>query len=135
MCYTIRSAQPGTGKSATLSNPGASPPGLQTTERFSVQNSGTLVELPLGGILETVQKDRATGTLSLHSGEKEATLYFLFGHLFHAVAGEQQGEPVVYEALDWHEGDFTFDSKAKLPAEESIKVSTAELLAGREGTE
>jgi hypothetical protein len=96
-----------------------------------VQNSGTLGATPLENILETIQKDRATGTLRLHGPEGDATLFFLFGHLFHATDAERQGEPVVYDALGWQEGDFTFDSKAKLPAEETIKISTAELLANR----
>jgi len=97
-----------------------------------LQSSGTLAELPLEGILDSIQKDRATGTLHLRSSDGEATLYFLFGHLFHAVdASQQQGEPVVHRALGWGKGDFTFDAKAKLPAEETIKISTAELLANR----
>ena len=97
-----------------------------------MQNSGNLAELPLEGILETVQRDRATGTLHLTTDQGQATLFFLFGHLFHAIDGEREGEPVVYDALDWHDGEFTFDSKAKLPAEETIKVSTSELLAARQ---
>jgi hypothetical protein len=96
-----------------------------------VQNSGTLASMPLEGILESIQKDRATGTLHMNGSQGSATLYFLFGHLFHAVDGKQQGEPVVYNVLDWGDGDFTFDSKAKLPAEETIKISTADLVARR----
>ena len=97
-----------------------------------MQSSGTLAELSLEGILDAVQKDRVTGTLHIRSGDGEATLYFLFGHLFHATdATAEQGEPVVHRALGWSTGDFTFDAKAKLPAEETIKVSTAELLANR----
>ena len=100
--------------------------------RCPLQSSGTLADLSLEGILDTVQKDRATGTLHLRSSDGEATLYFLFGHLFHATdASAEQGEPVVHRALGWATGDFTFDAKAKLPAEETIKVSTAELLANR----
>ncbi|MHB8509473.1 MAG: DUF4388 domain-containing protein, partial [Candidatus Dormibacteria bacterium] len=102
-----------------------------------MQNTGTITESPLATILETVQKDRATGTLQLRAGDRQATLYFLFGHLFHAVDGDRQGEDVVHDALGWAAGDYTFDTKAKLPAEESIKVSTAELLAshgGKSGT-
>jgi hypothetical protein len=98
-----------------------------------LQNSGNLAELPLEGILETVQRDRATGTLHLTTDQGQATLFFLFGHLFHAIDGQREGEPVVYDALGWQDGEFTFDSKAKLPAEETIKVSTAELLAARGG--
>ena len=87
--------------------------------------------MPLEGILESVQKERATGTLHMNGSKGSATLYFLFGHLFHAVDAEHQGEPVVYDVLDWQDGDFTFDSKAKLPAEETIKIPTAELIARR----
>ena len=97
-----------------------------------MQSSGTLAELSLEGILDSIQRDRATGTLHLRNSDSEATLYFLFGHLFHAVdATDQQGEPVVHRVLAWGDGDFSFDAKAKLPAEETIKVSTAELLANR----
>ena len=98
-----------------------------------MQNNGNISELPLADILQTVQKDRATGTLHLANGDAETTLYFLFGHLFHATSGDRQGEDVVAEALDWGEGTFTFDSKAKLPAEESIKVSTADILSRHGG--
>ena len=98
-----------------------------------MHHSGKLAELPLEEILQTVQKERATGTLQVKADGGQATLYFLFGHLFHAVNGEATGESVVHDALGWNEGDFTFDAKAKLPAEETIKVSTAELLASRNG--
>ena len=87
--------------------------------------------MPLEGILESIQKDRATGTLHMNGSQGDATLYFLFGHLFHAVDAKRQGEPVVYDVLGWREGEFTFDSKAKLPAEETIKIATADLVARR----
>ena len=93
-----------------------------------MQNSGSLSELSLREILERMQKERATGTLKLTTDSRQATLYFLFGHLFHAVDENREGEDVVYDALGWNHGDFAFDSKAKLPAEESIKVPTAEIL-------
>src|SRR5258708_1113581 len=87
--------------------------------------------MPLEAVLETIQKERATGTLHLDAAAGKATLYFLFGHLFHAADSRRTGEAVVFDTLGWNEGDFSFDSKAKLPAEESIKRSTAELLAAR----
>jgi hypothetical protein len=87
--------------------------------------------MPLEAVLETIQKERATGTLHLDAAAGKATLYFLFGHLFHAADSKRTGEAVVFDTLGWNEGDFSFDSKAKLPAEESIKRSTAELLAAR----
>jgi len=41
---------------------------------------------------------------------------------------------VVLRALSWHDGSFRFDPRAKLPAEETIKSSPAELIATAEGT-
>jgi len=98
-----------------------------------VQNTGNLAELPLEGILETVQRDRATGTLHLTTDQGQATLFFLFGHLFHAVSPEGDGEDVVIRAPAWRAGNFHFDPRAKLPAEETIKSSPAELIAAAEG--
>jgi hypothetical protein len=60
-------------------------------------------------------------------------MFFLFGHLFHAVGPAGDGEDVVIRALGWHEGNFHFDPRAKLPAEETIKSSPSELIAAAEG--
>ena len=50
-----------------------------------MQSNGSLAETPLRSLLETAQGERSTGTLTLRNGSGEATsLYFLFGHLFHA---------------------------------------------------
>src|SRR6476646_11668596 len=76
-----------------------------------------------------MQSERATGTLSLDSNGNSANLYFLFGHLFHATGPNGQGEPVVLDALHWHDGSFLFDPRAKLPAEETIKASPTDLIA------
>lgn len=79
-----------------------------------------------------MQAERATGTLALENGSDSASLYFLFGHLFHASGPGGQGEDVVIEALGWWDGSYQFDPRAKLPAEETIKASPAELIAAAE---
>src|ERR1700758_4919126 len=79
-----------------------------------------------------MQSERATGTLSVASGDASCSLYFLFGHLFHAAGDLGQGEEAVISALSWKDGQFTFDPRAKLPAEETIKSATTELLAEAE---
>jgi len=76
-----------------------------------------------------MQSERATGTLSVENGENDCALYFLFGHLFHASGPRGQGEDVVVDALGWGQGTFRFDPRAKLPAEETIKASPADLIA------
>jgi hypothetical protein len=87
-----------------------------------------LAQTNLASLLEAMQSERATGTLSLQQGPETCSLYFLFGHLFHATGDLGQGEEAVINALGWTDGAFTFDPRAKLPAEETIKAATTELL-------
>ena len=100
-----------------------------------MQTQGSLSDGGLGALLETMQAERATGTLALQNGSDSCSLYFLFGHLFHASGPVGQGEDVVVDALNWHDGTYQFDPRAKLPAEETIKSSPAELIAAAESRE
>lgn len=93
-----------------------------------MQTQGSLAQTNLASLLEAMQSERATGTLSLQQGPESCSLYFLFGHLFHATGDLGQGEEAVINALGWTDGSFTFDPRAKLPAEETIKAATTELL-------
>jgi hypothetical protein len=97
-----------------------------------LQTQGSLQESSLASLLQTMQTERATGALSLESRSDNASLFFLFGHLFHAQSQAGQGEDVVIDALGWHDGRFRFDPRAKLPPEETIKSSPAELIAEAE---
>ncbi|HET9051879.1 MAG TPA: DUF4388 domain-containing protein [Candidatus Dormibacteraeota bacterium] len=94
-----------------------------------MQTNGSLAQTSLASLLEAMQAERATGTLSVRRGASGCSLYFLFGHLFHATGDLGQGEDAVISALTWPDGQFTFDPRAKLPAEETIKAATADLLS------
>jgi uncharacterized protein DUF4388 len=94
-----------------------------------VQSQGTLTETSLRNLLETAQGERATGILSVRDGDRTATLYLLFGSLVHAEAGSQVGDGAVVAALGWGDGEFTFDSKAKLPADETVTGTLADLIS------
>ncbi|GAC1656635.1 MAG: hypothetical protein NVS9B1_12430 [Candidatus Dormibacteraceae bacterium] len=87
-------------------------------------------------MLEGAQGERATGTLLVKTDEEAYTLYFLFGHLFHATGQGANGDDAVVGALRCHDGDFAFDAKAKLPSDETVKSSIPELLnaASENGT-
>ena len=71
---------------------------------------------------------RETGTLQVTAGERSASLYFLFGHLFHATSGTLTGEPAVQECLTWQDFRYSFDKTAKPPTEESIERPMNEIL-------
>jgi hypothetical protein len=94
-----------------------------------VQTQGSLRDGGLATLLQSMQAERATGTLTIDNGGDSCSLYFLFGHLFHANGPGGQGEEVVIDALGWADGSYQFDPRAKLPAEETIKASPAELIA------
>lgn len=94
-----------------------------------VDNKGSLDSTPLLSLLQSMQAQRATGTLQVRNGGEAFSLFFLFGHLFHAYGNGSQGEEAVFEPLAWRQGDYTFDPKSKLPTEETITAPTADILA------
>jgi len=94
-----------------------------------------LAEIPLRSLLEAAQGERSTGTLTVRNGNgQSASLYFLFGHLFHAQSDGKAGDDVVVSALHWTKGDFEFDAKAKLPADETVKAGIPELVQTADAT-
>jgi hypothetical protein len=93
-----------------------------------MQNQGSLGPTTVAELLQTMQQERATGTLSLASNGNKVDLHFLFGHLFHAVGSGSDGEPAVIDALSWQDGEYNFNPRAKLPPEETINSSTEDLL-------
>ena len=94
-----------------------------------MQSQGSLADTSLKSLLEAAQGERSTGTLTIRNGSgKSASLYFLFGHLFHAQSDGMAGDAAVVSALGWSKGDFEFDAKAKLPSDETIKSGIPELV-------
>lgn len=99
-----------------------------------MQTQGSLQETDLAELLQTMQTERVTGTLTLDHDSETCALYFLFGHLFHAASqsGGGDGEEVVLKCFTWENGTFKLDPRAKLPAEETVKSLPAELIAEAE---
>jgi uncharacterized protein DUF4388 len=98
-----------------------------------LQSHGTLADTPLRSLLETAQGERSTGTLTLRNGNgQSAALYFLFGHLFHAQGDGKAGDDAVVSALGWTKGEYEFDAKAKLPADETVKAGITDLVRAAE---
>jgi hypothetical protein len=98
-----------------------------------LQSQGSLAETSLKSLLEAAQGERSTGTLTIRNGTgKSASLYFLFGHLFHAQSDGIAGDEAVVNALTWGKGDFEFDAKAKLPSDETVKAGIPELVQAAE---
>jgi Clp amino terminal domain, pathogenicity island component len=90
--------------------------------------------LPPGGVvslLEHARRERLTGTMRVRrSAADVATLYFLFGHLFHAVNGEAAGDDAVLAAMAWPEGEVAadFDGRSRLPADGTVRATIPQLV-------
>jgi hypothetical protein len=95
-----------------------------------LQARGSLADTSFQSLLESAQTERATGTLTVRAtgSQTATTLYFLFGHLFHATGEAGDGDDAVVAALLWPDGEFDFDGKAKLPADETVRSSIPELI-------
>ena len=64
-----------------------------------MQSHGSLAETPLRSLMESAQGERSTGTLTIRNGNGQSTsLYFLFGHLFHAQGDGRSGDDAVVSA-------------------------------------
>src|SRR5260370_2479431 len=94
-----------------------------------VDYKGSLDATPLLSLLQSMQAQRATGTLQVRNGGEAFSLFFLFGHLFHAYGNGSQGEEAVFGPLSWRQGDYTFDPKSKRPTQETITAPTAHIPA------
>jgi hypothetical protein len=63
----------------------------------------------------------ATGRLSLRSKTHgAASLYFLFGTLYHAEGPAGEGQLALDEVLGWEDAVEEFDPQARLPTRETI---------------
>ena len=84
----------------------------------------------MANVFHELQVARQTGTLNLTCGDRAASFYFLFGHLFHAVNGDLTGEAAVRECLTWPNLHYGFDKESKLPLAETIERPVDQILAG-----
>jgi len=98
-------------------------------ERRPAPTVGSLDSESLRKLLLSAQVNRWTDALRLTGGERTCSLYFLFGHLFHAASDGLTGESALQDCLTWPDGSFTFDGKAQLPREEPIERPIDQILA------
>jgi hypothetical protein len=97
------------------------PPRQPRQEGFSLAAGRVPIDAPLPETMDMLGRDRATGTLRVTSGEQAASLYFVFGQLFHAEKDDLEGEDVLREVLTWRPVISTLDRRSALPARETIK--------------
>ncbi|MCA9582939.1 MAG: DUF4388 domain-containing protein, partial [Myxococcales bacterium] len=99
-------------------------------ERGSLQGtrfSGSLREMGIVDLLQTIDVSRKSGTLDLHSEGREGRLWFRDGAVIDAECEGMVGEVAVYRFLVWAEG--TFELKfGEITRDPRIEMNTQALL-------
>ncbi|MFI5307219.1 MAG: DUF4388 domain-containing protein [Polyangiales bacterium] len=89
--------------------------------------TGSLSDMGLVDLLQTVDNSKKSGVLYLTSGEQRGAIYFREGNVVDAELGALHGERAVYRALVFTEGSFEIDFR-DVRREDVIHVSTQGLL-------
>ncbi len=81
--------------------------------------TGDLAEIGVADLLQMLESSGRTGSLTLESRSRAATIYFVDGRPIDAVVGDKQGEIAVFAVIDWREGRFRFSPR---PCERPTRI-------------
>jgi hypothetical protein len=70
---------------------------------------GTLAQMSVVDLLQTLDMGRKSCSLVLAHGDEQSEMQFHDGQLVHATLGKLTGEKVVYKIAAWTEGSFQID--------------------------
>jgi CheY-like chemotaxis protein len=89
--------------------------------------TGSLADMGLVDLLQTIDNSKKSGVLYVTSGSQRGAIYFREGTLVDAELGPLHGERAVYRALIWSEGSFEIDFR-DVRREDVIHTSTQGVL-------
>lgn len=103
--------------------------GLQVREEATkTRFSGSLTDMGLVDLLQTIDISRKTGVLFLRQANQRGAIYFRDGSIRHAELGRLEGEAAIYRFLVWNEGSFDLEFRDVRIDEDTISTSTQGLL-------
>lgn len=88
---------------------------------------GNLHDMAIADLIQHNCQDRKTAQLKIEYSGQQAILYFEDGNVTHAVLGNQTGEEVIYEILQWEDGIFDLETGIK-PSRKTITRTWSGLL-------
>lgn len=88
---------------------------------------GTLAQMSVVDLLQSLEMGRKTCLLELENGDQRCEIYFAEGSVEDAAFGPHRGDEAVYEVLPWTKGAFTIDF-SKSPATRTTTRSTQGIL-------
>lgn len=100
---------------------------LQTRAARPGVIQGRLEEMSILDLMQSLELGQKSCKLTVRRGDGECELFFAAGQCKDARAGELEGEPAVFEAVGWSEGEFEIDFNGA-PSRDTITRSTTGLL-------
>lgn len=101
--------------------------GLEERSTGKTRFTGSLADMGLVDLLQTIDNSKKSGVLYLTSGDQGAVVYFREGTLVDAELGTLRGERAVYRTLLWNDGTFEIDFR-DVRREDVIRTSTQGVL-------
>ncbi|MDB4990168.1 MAG: response regulator receiver [Myxococcaceae bacterium] len=89
--------------------------------------AGSLEDMGLVDLLQTIDLSRKSGVLKLSSGPRRGTVLFMEGRVVDAELGKLVGEAAIYRFLLWNEGRFELEF-GEVRSEDKLGISTQALL-------
>ncbi len=89
--------------------------------------TGSLGDMGLVDLLQTIEISRKSGVLEVHSGQRTGLMTFREGQILDAELGTLHGERALYRVLLFSEGDFEIDFRP-VKTEQQIRTPTQGLL-------
>jgi len=91
---------------------------------------GNLLDMTIADLIQHNCQDRKTAQLKIEHSGQQAILYFEDGNISHAILGNQMGEDVIYEILQWEDGIFDLETGIRSPRTSITRTWSGLLMEG-----
>jgi len=90
--------------------------------------SGRLQDFNLPGLINNFGKDKRSGVLRIQSNLSSGKVYFDYGHIYHASAGNLKNEEAILYMLTWTTGQFSMSPLNQKSVNARVQHSNVALL-------
>ncbi len=91
---------------------------------------GTLESMSVADLIQHTCTERKTARVRLQSNGAEGHLFFRDGAVIHAINNDTEGEEVIYDLLNWIDGEFEMENDISSPVRSIHTTWTALLIEG-----
>ena len=89
---------------------------------------GRLEEMSVTELMQSLEMGQKSCKLTLRHNDEKAELYFTAGQCKHAQLGTAEGDAIVYQAVNWNDGEFEIEFGATTDRETTTHSTTGLLM-------